>query len=70
MTDVKYAIMITEQGRLEIKKVQIVIKQINAFFIESKITKEQLDVFKEILDELNTIVRKELSKKFVLKPVI
>lgn len=57
----EYAIMTTEQGRLEIKKAQIVIKQINAF-IESKITKERLAVFKEILDELNTIVREELSK--------
>lgn len=57
----EYSIEITEEGLHEIKKAQEIIKEINNF-IESKIKKERLIVFKEVLDELNTIVRKELQK--------
>lgn len=55
----EYAIEITDEGLLQIQKAQKIIKEINSF-IESKIDKERLTVFKEVLDELNTIVRKEL----------
>ncbi|MEJ5360768.1 MAG: MarR family transcriptional regulator [Spirochaetota bacterium] len=57
----EFSIEITERGLLEIQKAQKVIKEINNF-IESKIKKERLVAFKEILDELNGILRKELQK--------
>jgi len=56
-----FAIEITESGMSEIQKAQKVIKEINNF-IESKIKKERLAAFKEILDELNSILREELQK--------
>ncbi|MDH7554043.1 MAG: MarR family transcriptional regulator [Spirochaetota bacterium] len=57
----EFAIEITESGMSEIQKAQKVIKEINNF-IESKIKKERLAAFKEILDELNGILREELQK--------
>ncbi len=57
----EYAIELTDEGLLEIQKAQKIIKEINSF-IENKIKKERLTVFKEVLDELNTIVRQELQK--------
>mgnify|MGYP000926881301 FL=1 len=57
----EFAIEITESGMSEIQKAQKVIKEINNF-IESKIKKERLAAFKEILDELNSILREELQK--------
>ncbi|HOJ29465.1 MAG TPA: MarR family transcriptional regulator [Spirochaetota bacterium] len=57
----EFSIEITELGLSEIQKAQKVIKEINNF-IESKIKKERLAAFKEILDELNSILREELQK--------
>jgi len=57
----EFSIEITELGLSEIQKAQKVIKEINNF-IESKIKKERLAAFKEILDELNGILREELQK--------
>lgn len=57
----EYTIIITEQGLSEIQKAQKIIKEINAF-IEHKIKKERLKVFKEVLNELNTFLREELQK--------
>lgn len=57
----EFSIEITEQGLSEIQKAQKAIKEIN-LFIESKIKKERLVVFKEILDDLNSLLREELQK--------
>ncbi len=57
----EFSIEITELGLHEIQIAQKVIKEMNNF-IESKIKKERLVAFKEILDELNGILREELQK--------
>ncbi|MCX8125309.1 MAG: MarR family transcriptional regulator [Spirochaetes bacterium] len=55
----EYTIEITESGLMEIQKAQKVIKQINEF-IESKISTKRIELFKEILDELHYLLRKEI----------
>lgn len=55
----EFSIEITSEGLSEIEKARAIIREINAS-LENKIGKERLELFKEILTELNNIFQSEL----------